>query len=46
MSLTGSFFELRQHRFVDVVIDTLRVTVISDEEKIVHSGVLLTLPEG
>lgn len=46
MLLTCSFFELRQHRLVDVVKDTLRVTVVSDEEKIIYSGVLLTLPEG
>lgn len=43
---TCSFFKLGQNRLVDVVVDTLRVTVISNEEQIIDSGVLLTLPHG
>lgn len=43
---TCSFFKLGQHRLVDVVVDALRVTVVSNEEEVIESGVLLTLPQG
>lgn len=46
MGPTCSFFKLGQHWFIDVVVDALRVRVVSNEEQVIDSGVLLTLPQG
>lgn len=46
MGPTCSFFKQRQHRLIDVVVDTLRVTVVSNEEQVIDGRVLLTLPQG
>lgn len=43
--LTCSLFELRQRWFVDIIVDSGRVAVVTDEEQIADSGVSWTLPQ-
>lgn len=46
MRPTCCFFKLGKHWLVDVVVDALRVAVVSNEEHVIDCGVLLSLPQG